>query len=261
MKWVHGTKAKNDRIDSEKIARNTIGGYLPKAYPYPRELRATRDLLRRRSRFVSMRTGVMTHIKTLNAQVNLPPLGRVNRTPDKRVTIPSRFSDPDVAMSAEMDATTADYFDSAIHQVERHVLRRTKEYRSKDLALLMTVPGIGKILGLTIALEIHNIDRFDTRQDFCAYSRLIRSPHTSNDKKVGWAGRKIGNPYLKWAFSETVFHAIHSRPEINAYWQKMLKKREPGAAQAVLAHKFGRAIYYMLKRGTVFDEEQFLKGR
>ena len=140
-------------------------------------------------------------------------------------------------------------------------MQSTKQYKSKNLTLLMTVPGIGKILGLTIALEISDINRFNTRQDFCAYSRLIRSPHTSNNKKVGWGGRKIGNPYLKWAFGEAVFHAIHSRPEINAYWQKLLKKCEPGAAHAILAHKFGRAVYYMLRRGTVFDEEQFLKGR
>jgi transposase len=48
MKAIHGGKAKNDKIDSQKIAVLLRGGMLPQAYVYPAEMRATRDLLRRR---------------------------------------------------------------------------------------------------------------------------------------------------------------------------------------------------------------------
>lgn len=48
MKASHGGKAKNDRIDSEKIARLLKAGMLPQAYAYPARMRATRDLLPRR---------------------------------------------------------------------------------------------------------------------------------------------------------------------------------------------------------------------
>jgi len=47
MKAIHGGKAKNDKIDSLKIASLLRGGMIPMAYVYPREMRATRDLLRR----------------------------------------------------------------------------------------------------------------------------------------------------------------------------------------------------------------------
>jgi len=48
MKAIHGGKAKNDKIDAQKIAVLLRGGMLPQAYVYPAEMRATRDLLRRR---------------------------------------------------------------------------------------------------------------------------------------------------------------------------------------------------------------------
>ena len=41
MKAVHGGKAKNDKIDSHKIAVLLRGGSFPLAYVYPPEMRAT----------------------------------------------------------------------------------------------------------------------------------------------------------------------------------------------------------------------------
>jgi transposase len=80
MKAVHGGKAKNDRIDSEKIARLLQGGLLPMAYVYPRKQRSLRDLLRRRTRFVRQRAELASHIQCLNQQENLPELGKVMGT-------------------------------------------------------------------------------------------------------------------------------------------------------------------------------------
>jgi len=54
MKAIHGGKAKNDRIDSFKIAKLIRGGNFPLAYVYPKEMRATRDLLRRRMKFATV---------------------------------------------------------------------------------------------------------------------------------------------------------------------------------------------------------------
>lgn len=258
MKWIHGSKAKDDYIDSEKLARMLMGGTFPRAYAHPRELRATRDLLRRRGRFVSMRSGMLSHLRLLNAQANMDPLGGTAKSSEKRSSIPQTLEDPDMRMSAEADAVTADYYDSIVTQIERHVLERTKEHRTRELALLMTTPGIGKILALTIALEIHDIARFGSRQKFCAYCRLVTSRHVSNGRAYGSAGRKIGNPYLKWAFGEVACFASNRSAGINALKQKLAKRHGPGRALSVLAHKFGRAVYYMLKNGTVFDEQKFL---
>jgi transposase len=61
-KAIHSGKAKNDRIDANKIARLLKGGNFPLAYVYPKGMRETRDLLRRRTYLVRQRAGLMTHL-------------------------------------------------------------------------------------------------------------------------------------------------------------------------------------------------------
>jgi transposase len=82
MKAIHGGKAKNDRIDSHKIAVLLRGGMLPQAYVYPAEMRATRDLLRRRLHLVRKRGQLLAHIQNTLHQYNLAAFG-------KRIAYPS----------------------------------------------------------------------------------------------------------------------------------------------------------------------------
>ena len=68
---IYGGKKKDDRIDSEKIARLIRGGTFPLSYVYPREMRATRDLLRRRTFLMRRRSELLTHVQLVNHQYNL----------------------------------------------------------------------------------------------------------------------------------------------------------------------------------------------
>src|SRR3954454_5729063 len=72
MKAIHGGKSKTDRIDAAKIAGLLRGGLFPQAYVYPKALRETRDLLRRRTFLVRQRAQVLTHVINTNSQYNLP---------------------------------------------------------------------------------------------------------------------------------------------------------------------------------------------
>src|SRR5919197_127994 len=96
MKAIHGGKAKNDKIDAHKIAVLLRGGMLPQAYVYPAEMRATRDLLRRRTYLVRRRAEARAHLVNTNSQYNHPPLATklayaANRA---ELDLPARFTDP-----------------------------------------------------------------------------------------------------------------------------------------------------------------------
>jgi len=261
MKAVHGGKAKNDRIDSEKIARLLQAGVLPMAYVYPRENRSLRDLLRRRLRFVRLRAELMTHIQILNQQGNLPELPRNGtKVKSRRAAVLKHFDQGDVKLSVESDmALIADY-DQTIAKLERHILARAKGCHAKSLSVLLSAPGIGKIIALTIAFEVDTVQRFETRQQFCSYSRLVKCLRESGGKKQGGGGRKIGNPYLKWAFSEAAVHAARHSEGIAAYLARLERKHGKGGGKSLLAHKLGRSIYQMLKNHQVFDEAKFLSN-
>jgi transposase len=121
-----------------------------------------------------------------------------------------------------------------------------------------TVPGIGQILSLVILYEIHDMERFPTVQDFASYCRLIKCQRESAGKVYGSGGHKIGNAYLKWAFSEAAVLFLRGNPPGQAWLKQMANKHNKARALTILAHKLGRAVYFMLKRKQVFDAKRFL---
>ena len=207
MRAIHQGKTKNDRIDSEKIARLTQSGMLPTAYVYPPELRGLRDLLRRRLKFVRTRAQLFTHIHGLRTQANMPAQGLSPKSKTTRGEIPKTFENPDVRLSVQSNIDLIRFYDTIIQRMETHILRRAKDCRPREMSILQSIPGVGVITALTILLELDTIKRFPTRQDFASYSRLVKCPKESAGKRCGSGGKKMGNPYLKWAFSEAAVHA------------------------------------------------------
>lgn len=258
MKAIHGGKAKNDRIDSYKIALLTFSGMFPLAYVYPQAKRALRDLLRRRLRLVYQRSELLAHLKLLNYQENLVPLTRAALTITERPQIPAHFNDQHRQYSATTDLELAKYYDQTIKQLEQYILRSAQPHHSSALELLTNIKGIGPIISLTILLEIDTIDRFPSRQHFASYCRLVKCTRESADKKYGFSGVNIGNPYLKNIFCEAALSLAHHNPDIHRHLQKMQQRHGKGKGTMLLAHKFARAVYYMLKTQTPFDQNRFL---
>ena len=99
MKAIHGGKAKNDKIDAHKIAVLLRGGMIPMAYVYPPEMRATRDLLRRRMHLVRKRAELLAHIQNTNSHYNLPEFGKKIAYKANREGLAERFAEPSVQKS------------------------------------------------------------------------------------------------------------------------------------------------------------------
>ncbi len=260
MKAIHGGKAKNDKIDAQKIAVLLRGGMLPQAYAYPAEMRATRDLLRRRMHLVRKRAELLTHVQQTNSQYNLPEIGKKIAYKANRDGVAERFPDPAVQKSIEVDLALIDYYDQLLRELELAIVTTAKQHDANTLYLLQTVPGIGKILSLVLLYEMHDIARFPRVQDFVSYCRLVKCAKESAGKRYGTSGTKIGNAYLKWAFSEAAVLFLRNNPAGQKYLARLEKKHGKGKALTILAHKLARAVYYMLKRGVVFDPDTFLQS-
>ena len=118
MKAIHGGKAKNDKIDSHKIAALLRGGMFPLAYVYPAELRGTRDLLRRRMHMMRKRAELLSHIHNTNSQYNLPQIGKNLRYAFNREGVAERFVDDSVQKNIELDLALIDFYDQQLSKVE-----------------------------------------------------------------------------------------------------------------------------------------------
>jgi transposase len=259
MKAIHGGKAKNDKIDSYKIAKLMKGGNFPLAYSYPRAMRATRDLLRRRMHIVRHGAQLKAHVKNTTSQYNLPPNGLNLRYASNREKMQNKFDDSSVQLNIDLDINLIDSYEKQLYKVEWHIKKHAKQHSATNFNLLKTISGVGDILALTILYEIGDIARFESVQNFASYGRLVKCKAESAGKTYGTSGNKIGNAHLKWAFSEAAILYIRNNESGKKYISKMEKRMPKSKALSALAHKLGRSVYYMLKNQTVFDEDKFLK--
>ncbi|MHC4338536.1 MAG: IS110 family RNA-guided transposase [Planctomycetota bacterium] len=260
MKAIHGAKVKNDKIDARKIAALLRASMIPQAYVYPAGMRAARDLLRRRNYLMRKRADLLSHIQNTNSQCNLPEFGKKIAYKIHRESVAQQFADPVIRRSVETDLELVDHLDRILCNLERYILQVARGHDPNALLLLRTIYGVGPVLSLVILYEIHDIGRFPTVQDFASYCRLVKCPRESAGKRHGYSGKKIGNAHLKWAFSEAAVLFLRGNPEGMKYKKRLENKHGKSKALSILAHKIGRATYYILKRQKTFDMNKFLKN-
>jgi transposase len=258
MKAIHGGKATNDTIDAHKTAVLLRGGMLPQAYVYPAEMRATRDLLRRRMSLMRQRAALLTHVQNTNSQYKLPEIGKKLAYKANREGVAERFPDPTVQQSIEVDLALLNSDDRLLTELELSLVNTAKAHNAQIFYRLRSIPGVGKILALVLLYEIHDIHRFPRVQEFVSYCRLVKCAKESAGKRYGTSGTKIGNAYLTWAFSEAAVLFLRANPAGQKYLARIVKKHGKGKALTILAHKLARAVYYMWRRDTVFDLDKFL---
>jgi transposase len=145
LKAIHGSKAKNDQIDAQKIAVLRRGGMLPTAYVYPAPMRATRALLRRPP-LMRKRAELLAHVQNTNSQYNRPEIGKKIAYKANRDGVAERFNDPAVQKTIEVDLALITYYDALLRDVELAILKTAQQHDPHTLYLLQTVPGIGNIL-------------------------------------------------------------------------------------------------------------------
>jgi transposase len=262
MRAIHGGKSKDDKIDSRKIAQLLRGGNLPIAYAYPKGLRETRDLLRRRGYLVRKRAELVTHIQMTNSQYNLPPFGKklVYARNRAELNVAARFSDASVRTSIEIDLALIDKLDELIGQAELYLERTVKVDDADTYYRLQSIPGVGKILGLTFLYEIHDITRFTSEGQFLSYARLVKPKKTSMGKVTGGGGAKIGNAHLKWAFSELACLFAREDEQAKRFLARKSAKHGKAKALGILAARLGRSVYALLVHKRAFDVKRFWGG-
>ena len=200
MQQYAGLKYTNDDSDARWLAHLLRLEVLPTGYIYPKEDRAIRDLLRKRSQLVRQKTANLLSIQNLLTR-NTGQAMRGNQikqlTP---ATIGQLVSLPEHALALQVTVAVMRHLTEQITQVERAVHARVK-LRPAFQALL-TVPGIGQTLALTIMLETGEIHRFPTVGQFASYCRCVGSIKLSNGKRKGQGNTKNGNKYLAWPLSK-----------------------------------------------------------
>ncbi len=256
LKHIHGGKNKNDKLDSEKLAHLLRTNLIPPSYVYPRERRPMRGLLRQRMSYVWERSTLLGHLQMNQQSEGIAPVPKGGHNRDVwEERILEQYTDPLHALAVKCDMELIRSYDRRIEIIDQRLADLARRVHGRDYALIKTVPGIGRILALTILFEVDRIDRFPTVKDFCSYSRLVKGSVASAGKVKGLCGGKMGNAYLRWAFGQAAVICKRNHPLLTPYAELLVSKHGKFKGNAILANKLGRAVYFMLQKGTAFDAE------
>ncbi len=257
LRHISGGKNKNDRIDSGKLAHLLRANLIPPAYVYPSERRPIRSLLRQRMSYVWRRSEIMAQLTMKQMVQGLAPVakgGHNREVWEERIL--EQVKHPLHRFSTTCDMEVVRVYDRQIQRLDQEVTRQAKKHEARDHQLLLTVPGVGRVLSLTILFEMDTVERFPSVKDFVSYCRLVKGSVASAGKVKGLCGGKMGNAYLRWAFGEAAIIAKRNHPLLKPYAERLVSKHGKYKGNSILASKLARAVYHMLQAGTVFDAEQ-----
>jgi transposase len=252
MKRYEGLKHTDDNHDAFWLAHLLRLGILPEGYIYPKRDRPVRDLLRKRGHLVKLRTSLILSLQgIINRNFGFKvSVNNIKKLTQDEVT-PLLHGQEDLELSGRVSKEIIDFMTRKIWKIENAVQGKIK---LKDpFKYLKTVPGIGKILSLTIMLETGCIDRFAKVGDYVSYCRKVPTQWTSNNKMKGKGNKKNGNKYLSWAFSEASEFARRYDQYARSYYNRKAAKSNFMVARTALAHKLARASYWVMKDCVPFD--------
>ena len=254
IKQYEGIKHRDDKSDAFWLAQMLMLGILPEGYIYPKDQRPTRDLLRRRLLYSQQRTAHILSLKSMTSRnlgetISTRAIKRLK--PQEAHTL---FDQEHLCLACSHALATIHFLSSQIKSIEKEVMKHAKI--KPEFNALLTIPGIGNILGLTIMLEVGDIHRFPRAGNYASYCRCVKSERRSNEKKKGAGNRKNGNKYLAWAYVEAAHFAIRFQPKARRFYDRKASRTNNTVARKALANKMARASYYIMRDQVAYDESK-----
>ncbi|SPQ00598.1 transposase [Candidatus Sulfobium mesophilum] len=250
-----GLKHGDDEHDAFWLAEMLRLKILPEGYIYPKEQRPLRDLLRKRGHLVRLRTSLIQSLQNILAR-NMGTKMNTNRMKALRTdhVTPLLAGNDDLSLAGKVSKDAIDSLTRQITAIEVAVEKKITLKTPYDL--LTSMPGVGRVLALTIMMETGPIDRFSTVRNYVSYCRKVPAARFSNEKKKGTNNRKNGNKYLSWAYAEAAELARRFDPEARAYYDRKRRRTNAPVAYNALANKLSRAAYYIMRDRVLFMPER-----
>jgi transposase len=258
MQQYDGLKHADDKSDGFFLAEMLRLDILPTGHICDRQVRPVRDLLRRRMGLVHKRTSLILSLKSLHTRVTGRDLGTGRIKAMEPKDAEELFEHPADQLITRLDLQLVGQLGRSIQQIEAAILAVVKLL--PDYQVLQTMPGVGRILGLTITLETVDPRRFASPGDYASYCRCVASRRMSNGKKKGENNGKCGNKYLAWAFVEAANFARRHDEACRRFHDRKTAQVNGIVATKALACKLAKAAWHMMSANTPYDTARIFPG-
>jgi transposase len=258
IEQYHGMKHVDDKDDAYHLAELQRLKILPKAHVYDPKLRPVRDLLRRRTMLVHQRTALLLSFKSLYARTTGQALDLSAVKQMEPAQAAKLYDHPANQLIARVQAEHMQSLEKSIRLLEKAVLDCAHELPLYER--LLTIPGIGRVLGMTITMEVGDIKRFKTDGDFASYCRTVDAKRLSNGKAKADNNQKCGNAYLAWALVEAANFARRFDEPCRRWYDRKAAKTSKVLATKALACKLAKAAWHMMSGNTPYDTARIFPG-
>lgn len=249
-----GIKHADDKNDAFFLAELQRLNILPTGYIYDPALRPVRDLLRRRLGLVRQRTALILSFKSLYARTTGEAMALSRLKMMEKDETKTLYQHPANSLIARLQKEHIDKLSQSIALIEKSVLSCARQLPGYEK--LLGLPGVGRILGMTIRMEVGEISRFKTPGQFASYCRTVDSRRLSNNKKKGENNRKCGNRYLAWAFVEAANFAKRHHEHCRQWFDRKAAKTSTIIATKALACKLAKASWHLMSQGSEYDPKR-----
>jgi transposase len=253
IKQYEGLKHADDQHDAFFLAHLLILGILPQGYIYPKKDRPVRDLARKRMFLVQHKTA---HILSLQSLIARCCAKKVSSNEISHLTLQdlqTLLEEEHLVLCAQANLDSIRFLTQLIKRIEKTINKKIK--LNPAFQNLLTVPGIGNILAMTIMLEVGDISRFAKVGNFASYCRCVSSQRLSDGKSKGHGNRKNGNRYLSWAFVEAAHLTRRHCYQFRRYYNRKVAQANTSLATKALSNKLARICYYIIRDNVPFREE------
>jgi transposase len=251
VKAIAPLACKTDRVDARVLADLARRDLVPELWIPSVEERANRERIRRRTHLVRMRTSARNRIFGLLTQWGMRRSLKALREPDALEKL-AVCGVPGVwRQSIATLLSLIDDLDGQIKPLEREL--RPHARRDSRVKLLMTIPGVAELIGLTLACEIGTVSRFPSARKLVGYSGLTpRITQSGISSRTGQI-TKTGPATLRWAAVEAAQQAYRpTSPWHRLYTDTKKKHGKANPAQAAVARKVLIAAWHVLAREETF---------
>ena len=256
IKQYEGLKHSDDQHEAFFLAQLLMLGILPEGYIYPKKDRPVRDLARKRLFLMRHRTANILSVKSLIERCSSQkvPTHDIKRNLTEH-DLKRLLRQDHWVLSAQANLDSIRFFTEQITKLEKVIKKKVR--LNDSFKQLLTVPGIGEILAMTIMLEVGDIGRFPKVGNFASYCRCVSSQRLSDGKSKGSGNSKNGNRYLSWAFVEATHKSRRYNERFKRYYNRKAAQVNTSLATKSLSNKLARVCYYIIRDQVPFREELF----
>jgi transposase len=252
---------KTDKADSRKLARSLRNGELKAVHIPEPWLEADRALLRQRFRIMKDVSRTKNRIKSLlfqfGIEVPIQFTEAQTRHWSKRYTMWLRnlnVQHPSLKQVIENYLRIGEILRKELLVANRQIRQLSGSERySSNYQLLITVPGVGLLVAMTILVQFGDITRFNTLDELCNYIGLVPRMYGSGDRiEVGKLIRR-GRKEIKIMLIEASWIAIRHDPALMAKFNALSKSMHKNKAIIRIARKLLSRIRYVLAHQKEYE--------